>query len=60
MSNSFQIGDIVKHTNSIEVYGFISNITLFRDKTLYSVFWFEFPQYGEGGDYEAHHLTKVA
>lgn len=56
----FQIGDIVKHINLVETYGFITNVILFRDKTWYSVIWFEFSHYGEpDDDYEAHHLIKV-
>lgn len=51
----FQIGDIVKHINLVETYGFITNIVIFTDRTWYAVFWFN----GEYEEFEEHDLIKV-
>ena len=39
MTNELQIGDIVEHNYS-QMYGFITNITIIRNRTWYSVIWF--------------------
>lgn len=55
----FQIGDIVKHINLVETYGFITNIVIFADRTWYAVFWFN-GEYEEYEKFEEHDLVKVS
>lgn len=55
--HTFQIGDIVQHNYS-QMYGFITNITIFKNRTFYSVIWFG---YGDEpyDEFEQRDLVKV-
>jgi len=57
----FEIGDMVepKYIKAIKMYGFITKITKFNDRTYYSVVWFE---HGDEAydEYEVYDLKKVS